>query len=417
MAETKFTPIFNLNDLSVEQRQDYYLAACKYFGVPPELNVLRLTFVDVDNGPANLVLCATKGATDIIRNNLDISVKSLTDKVVNGSYVVTATGENGKGRAEMAFGSFYIEGLKGKNLDNAIMTAQTRALKRMTLQFAGGGLTDESEVEAVASAPKYAPAQQPAIQPAARPNTAAGEVAVSPYVAVTGDKEKDFPKDAHLFPTVAQVEAQRALAVVKPDVLAKQAGEIMENATRDAITDLGKQMEKENKIVKILTEEPKRRKRTTFNKQFSLQPESPNADIPQSQPSPTSEPLKTVVVYEAPLVAAKPTTQAIAEAQKIPVEIQVPAPTVDPVKLNELRNQLFKYTNGLLPKAGLVSDEGAPLMMKLRKFVVNRYKGLPSLNHLSIEQWQDLYSFMDSYFDNGRGAELVKIIDESWTNA
>jgi hypothetical protein len=427
MAESKFTPIFNLNELNQDQRNEYYLAACKYFGVPPELNVLRLTYVDNQNGPANLVLCATKGATDIIRNNLKISVKGLTDKQVNGSYVVTATGENKDGRQEMSFGSFYIDGLKGKDLDIAIMTAQTRALKRMTLQFAGGGLADESEVDMIATTATHK-AQVPQTQPAAKPNAAPGEE----FVRVTGDPAKDFPKDARLVPTKAQLEAQRVLAGVNPEVLAKASSEARD-AVLQEISSVSQNPPNEGVSLQVNAAvpaqvnpvEPRRRKRekATFNKPFSLDaavsaPVSPITDIPESKPLLTVPPLQpagTVITVAEPIVLPPAKVEEIKKEKLDVVAQAIGLP--DPVKVNELRTQLFKYTNELLPKSGLVSDEGAPAAMKFRKFVVNRYKGLASLNHLTIDQWNDLYSFMDSYLNEGRGAELVKVINESWTNA
>ena len=69
---------------------------------------------------------------------------------MGGSVVFnTATGTNKAGRQEVAVGSKSIVGLSGKQLDDAVMTASTRALRRLTMQFTTLGILDGSEVVAV----------------------------------------------------------------------------------------------------------------------------------------------------------------------------------------------------------------------------------------------------------------------------
>src|SRR5579859_6450612 len=121
MSDKVFVPRSDIDRMSEQEQHQYYLDACAYFGVPPELNVLVFTYLDSGDGARHKVLIAKKGATDIIRNHLGIDVLDLTDKVINGSAVFTSKGRNSKGRIEMATGSKYIEGLKGQELDAAIM--------------------------------------------------------------------------------------------------------------------------------------------------------------------------------------------------------------------------------------------------------------------------------------------------------
>jgi hypothetical protein len=144
----KFKIVYDLERLSEEERQRYAREASAYFGLDPDLNGLDFIWMNSGDGLRKLVLYARRGVADILREKLDITIESLSQAVIQGSLVTTAAGRNKNNRKEIAVGSCFIEGLKGKALDNAIMTSQTRALRRLTLQFIGGGILDESEVNA-----------------------------------------------------------------------------------------------------------------------------------------------------------------------------------------------------------------------------------------------------------------------------
>ena len=145
-----FIPKDNLDDLNEEQRKEYYLAACEFLGVPAELNLLKFFYADSSTG-RNLILYATRGATDIIRENKGITVEDIQQHDGPGYVSFTCRGKSSNGRYEMATGATGTEGLKGERLAVAIMVAQTKALRRMTLQFAGGGFLDESELSSFES--------------------------------------------------------------------------------------------------------------------------------------------------------------------------------------------------------------------------------------------------------------------------
>src|SRR5579885_3054304 len=78
----EFIPIYNLDALSEQQRQDYIKAVCNYIGVPPELNLVMLAYIDEGDGPKRLVAYAKRGATEIIRNSRGINIINLTHDVV-----------------------------------------------------------------------------------------------------------------------------------------------------------------------------------------------------------------------------------------------------------------------------------------------------------------------------------------------
>jgi hypothetical protein len=172
-----FVPMYDLEGMSESQRHEYYLSACEYMSLPPELNVLAFHYMDQGDGARKLVLYAKKGATDIIRKNLNISVIDLKKEAGNGEVTWIAKGQDRSGRIEMSSGSKSIEGLRGRDLESAIMWAQTKALRRMTLQFAGAGILDETEIaEPTTASLNQAPSlAQAAIQPSVQSNNAPGQ--------------------------------------------------------------------------------------------------------------------------------------------------------------------------------------------------------------------------------------------------
>jgi hypothetical protein len=64
-------------------------------------------------------------------------------------YVVKATAKDVQDRTDFATGAVTIEGLKGDALANALMKAETKAKRRVTLSICGLGVLDESELETI----------------------------------------------------------------------------------------------------------------------------------------------------------------------------------------------------------------------------------------------------------------------------
>lgn len=143
---SNFSVIHDLGPLSEVQRQDYLRQASEYFGLDPNLNALDLIWMNNTDGIRRLIAYARRGTTDILREIHQINVLSVTMQTAPGFVSFTAIGKNVKGRQEIAVGAAGTDGLKGDRLAAAVSTAQTRATRRLTLQFVGGGLLDESEV-------------------------------------------------------------------------------------------------------------------------------------------------------------------------------------------------------------------------------------------------------------------------------
>lgn len=141
-----FSVIHDLWPLTNDQRQQYLRDASQYFGLDPDLNAIDLISMNNTDGQRRLIAYARRGTTDILREIHQINVLSVTMQSGPGFVSFTAIGKSSGGRQEIAVGAAGTDGLKGDKLAAAIATAQTRALRRMTLQFIGGGLLDESEI-------------------------------------------------------------------------------------------------------------------------------------------------------------------------------------------------------------------------------------------------------------------------------
>ena len=137
----------DLSQLTPTERVMYYKATCESLG----LNPLTTPFAYITlNG--KLTLYARKDATDQLRKLHGISISKLEREVVNGIYVVTATASDGNGRTDTSIGAVSIEGLKGDLLANAMMKAESKSKRRVTLSLVGLGMTDETEIDTIPGA-------------------------------------------------------------------------------------------------------------------------------------------------------------------------------------------------------------------------------------------------------------------------
>lgn len=137
----------NLSKLTPDQRVVYYNKVCESVG----LNPLTRPFDYLDLG-GKLTLYARKDATEQLRQIKKISIISLEGKMVDDLYIVTAKANTPDGRIDQATGAVSIGNLKGEQKANAIMKAETKAKRRVTLSIAGLGWTDESEIESIPNA-------------------------------------------------------------------------------------------------------------------------------------------------------------------------------------------------------------------------------------------------------------------------
>lgn len=137
----------DLSGLSAVQRVVYYRQVCEGL----ELNPLTRPF-DYLMLNGKLVLYARKEATDQLRNKRCVSITKLERESSDGIYIVTAYAADKTGRTDSSIGAVSIEGLKGDNRANAIMKAETKAKRRVTLSLCGLGMLDETEIESIPDA-------------------------------------------------------------------------------------------------------------------------------------------------------------------------------------------------------------------------------------------------------------------------
>lgn len=137
----------DLSKMTDSQKVSYYRQFCESLGLNPltePFAILKL------NGKEKLY--AKKDATEQLRKVHGVSITSLITDIVAGCYKVTAEAKDASGKTDIATGVVPIDGLKGENLANAMMKAETKAKRRVTLSICGLGMLDESEIESIPNA-------------------------------------------------------------------------------------------------------------------------------------------------------------------------------------------------------------------------------------------------------------------------
>lgn len=160
----------DLSKLTPRQRLDYYRAVCQSAG----LNPLTKPF-DYLTLNGKMILYANKTCSDQLRSVHKISVTIVSRDILEDIYVVTAQGRLPDGRIDESTGAVSIAGLKGEAKANAMMKAETKGKRRLTLSMSGLGMLDETEVETIPNAqPVHVDMETGEIQspPAALPKSA-----------------------------------------------------------------------------------------------------------------------------------------------------------------------------------------------------------------------------------------------------
>ena len=131
----------DLAGLDDDARAAYYVAVCESVGLNPLTRPLE--YLEL-NG--RLTLYAKRDATDQLRRKYDVSIE-IVDRTTQGEvYIVRARATLPDGRTDESLGAVSLAGLEGETLANALMTAETKAKRRVALSICGLGLLDETEV-------------------------------------------------------------------------------------------------------------------------------------------------------------------------------------------------------------------------------------------------------------------------------
>lgn len=137
----------DLSRLDPHDRMLYYKAVCESVGLNPftrPFDYIQLS--------GKLTLYAKRDATDQLRKIHGVSIAKLERETVGGLYIVTAHAVDKTDRTDASSGAVNIEGLRGEAKANAIMKAETKAKRRVTLSICGLGMLDESETDSVPGA-------------------------------------------------------------------------------------------------------------------------------------------------------------------------------------------------------------------------------------------------------------------------
>jgi hypothetical protein len=131
----------DLSRLSSEEKVSYINRVCESLG----LNPLTKPF-DIIRFQGKEVLYARRDCADQLREIHGVSIVSVSRERIDDLYVVTAKASDRSGRTDEAVGALTIKGLSGQDLANALMKAETKAKRRVTLSICGLGLLDETEI-------------------------------------------------------------------------------------------------------------------------------------------------------------------------------------------------------------------------------------------------------------------------------
>jgi hypothetical protein len=137
----------DLSGLTDAQRLRHYMNVCASLG----LNPLTSPF-DYLALSGKTVLYAKRDATEQLRKLHGVSIIEVSTQEFKDVYTVIAKASDKTGRTDVSTGVVPLGTLKGETLANALMKAETKAKRRVTLSICGLGMLDESELETVKGA-------------------------------------------------------------------------------------------------------------------------------------------------------------------------------------------------------------------------------------------------------------------------
>lgn len=137
----------DLKALSLPQRVEYVIGLCRREKIDPALKPFELIEM---NG--KLVPYANKSCTEQLRTRDKISLTITSREFVESVYIVTARATTPEGRTDESAGAVAVKNARGEFLNadaiaNAVMKAETKAKRRVTLSICGLGMMDESEID------------------------------------------------------------------------------------------------------------------------------------------------------------------------------------------------------------------------------------------------------------------------------
>ncbi len=139
----------DLAGLSPFEKVSHIKNVCSSLGLNPLTKPIQLIKFQ-----GKEVMYMTKDATEQLRKNHNVSISKVENKILSDIYIVTVHATTPDGRMDASTGAISIAGLKGEALCNAMLKAETKAKRRVTLSICGLGLIDECEAESIPHARK-----------------------------------------------------------------------------------------------------------------------------------------------------------------------------------------------------------------------------------------------------------------------
>ncbi len=433
----------DLSKLSVEQLTQYLRDVSDFIGLDPDLNALDTIWMQNENGPGqSLVVYARRGTAEILRNKLGIEVSSLTQTITpQGSIVYTATGKNAQGRQEIAVGSKFVGGLTGKALDDAIMTASTRALRRLTMQFTSLGILDESEVGAIKGSVENPAAGATLVgspvvlppMPSVPANNAPGRDVTPAPVGVSNSApvqpaivslDRPMAPAAIAFaPNAALTEFTRQQQALRADATAHlNATSAETSAKADIKADIPAPSAPVTPAVALVTSTPEAAiqaaKEAAKPKRAYKRRNTVSMDGPEPEVVSTPTPIPQVAPATGPALAAVPVA-TVAPVQPPPGAAGIPAIQVAPAppqptdfpgkpndaQMGEYRKRVSVYTSEL------PSSENMGSVQKMRAFITRMSGTAPQF--MTTDQWEEMLGWFESFVGRNQVKGLVKYINDS----
>jgi hypothetical protein len=141
-----------LTELTQEELKQHYVEVCEALKIDTRLRPLAYFEQIGYSGKRTLILYTLRGGANLIGAAQGVSTTVSFEGVAEGTIMFKGTASKGSAttgssRSIQTIGAANILGLTGKDKEDAIMTAQTKATRRAILDITGSGLLDETEIE------------------------------------------------------------------------------------------------------------------------------------------------------------------------------------------------------------------------------------------------------------------------------
>lgn len=133
----------DLGGLTAQERATYYVNLCNSLGLNPLTKPFEFMKLQ-----GKMILYAKRECTEQLRKIHGVSIKIISRERIGDCYVVTAQACDKIGRTDESTGAVNIySGMTGEAVANALMKAETKAKRRVTLSICGLGFLEEEELE------------------------------------------------------------------------------------------------------------------------------------------------------------------------------------------------------------------------------------------------------------------------------